>query len=190
MRASATIDTLDRVTFPRRGWFARLEAGLSDRSLGGEDDYSRVQGELYRPISFGPNTVVPRVMAGLRTSGGTLPYYDRFALGGFLNLSGYTRSELYDQNAALAQLIYYRELGKLPQVLGGGVFGGASIEAGNVWADPGDIDLRDTIISGSVFLGADTLIGSLSLGVGASGTGNTAIYLQLGPVLGRGRIDR
>ncbi len=190
LRASATIDTLDRVTFPRRGWFARLEAGLSDRSLGGEDDYSRVQGELYRPISFGPNTVVPRVMAGLRTSGGTLPYYDRFALGGFLNLSGYTRSELYDQNAALAQLIYYRELGKLPQVLGGGVFGGASIEAGNVWADPGDIDLRDTIISGSVFLGADTLIGSLSLGVGASGTGNTAIYLQLGPVLGRGRIDR
>ncbi len=189
LRASATIDTLDRTTFPRSGWFARLEAGVSDRSLGGEADYSRVQGELYRPISFGKNTVVPRVLAGLRTSGGTLPYYDRFALGGFLNLSGYNRAELYDQNAALAELIYYRELGKLPQVLGGGIFGGVSLEAGNVWANPGDIDLRDTIISGSVFLGADTLIGSLSLGVGASGTGETAVYLQLGPVLGRGRID-
>ncbi|MBA3608463.1 MAG: hypothetical protein H0W43_08160, partial [Chthoniobacterales bacterium] len=82
------------------------------------------------------------------------------------------------------------ELGKLPQVLGGGVFGGASLEAGNVWANPGDIDLSDMIISGSLFLGADTLIGSLSLGVGASGSGETAVYLQLGPVLGRGRIDR
>ncbi|MEO8043292.1 MAG: patatin-like phospholipase family protein [Spartobacteria bacterium] len=190
LRASATIDTLDRTTFPRSGWFARLEAEVSDGSLGGENDYSRVQVEIYKPISFGKNTIVPRVTAGLRTSGGTLPYYDRFSLGGFLNLSGYTRSELYDQNAALAELIYYRELGKLPQVLGGGIFGGASLEAGNVWANPRDIDLRDTIISGSVFLGADTLIGSLSLGVGASGTGHAAVYLQLGPVLGRGRIDR
>ncbi len=188
LRASATLDTLDQVTFPRNGWFARLEAEVSDRSLGGADDYSRVQGELYRPISFGKNTIVPRVTAGLRTSGGTLPYYDRFALGGFLNLSGYTRAELYDQNQALAELISYRELGKLPQVLGGGVFGGASIEAGNVWTNPGDIDLRDTIIAGSVFLGADTLIGSLSLGVGATGTGQTAVYLQLGPILGRGRL--
>nr|MBA3608394.1 patatin-like phospholipase family protein [Chthoniobacterales bacterium] len=148
LQASATIDTLDRVTFPRSGWFARLEAGVSERSLGGQESYSRVQGEFYRPISFGKNTIVPRVLAGLRTSGGTLPYYDRFALGGFLNLSGYNRAELYDQNAALAELIYYRELGKLPQVLGGGVFGGASLEAGNVWANPGDIDLSDMIISG------------------------------------------
>lgn len=190
LRASVTLDTLDRVTFPRHGWFARLEGELSDRSLGAEDDYSRIQGEIYKPISFGRNTVVPRLTAGFRSSGGTLPYYDRFALGGFLNLSGYTRAELYDQNAALAEVIYYRELGKLPQVLGGGIFGGASIEAGNVWANPGDLDLRDTIISGSLFLGADTLIGSLSLGVGAAGTGQTAIYLQLGPVLGRGRLGR
>lgn len=78
----------------------------------------------------------------------------------------------------------------MPQVFGGGIFGGGSLEAGNVWTDPGDITLRDTIISGSLFLGADTVIGSLSLGVGASGSGHTAIYLQLGPVLGRGRLNR
>lgn len=189
LRASLTFDSLDRVTFPRSGWFSRLEGEVSDVSLGGEDGYSRVQGELYRPISFGENTILPRVTFGLRTSGGTLPYYDRFELGGFLNLSGYTRAELYDQNEALAELIYYRELGKLPQVLGGGIFGGASIEAGNVWTNPGDLDLHDSIIAGSVFVGADTIIGSLSLGVGASGKGQAAVYLQLGPVLGRGRIN-
>ncbi|MEO6970774.1 MAG: patatin-like phospholipase family protein [Chthoniobacterales bacterium] len=190
LRASATFDTLDRVTFPRSGWFARLEGEVSDESLGGQDNYSRVQGELYKPITFGKNTIVPRVTAGIRTTGGTLPYYDRFALGGFLNLSGYTYADLYDQNAALAELIYYRELGKLPSIFGEGIFGGASFEAGNVWANPGDIRLRDTIISGSLFLGADTVIGSLSLGVGVSDNGHSAIYLQLGPVLGRGRIDR
>ncbi|MEO5718876.1 MAG: patatin-like phospholipase family protein, partial [Chthoniobacterales bacterium] len=53
LRASATIDTLDRTAFPRSGWFARLEADVSERSLGAEDNYSRVQGELYKPISFG-----------------------------------------------------------------------------------------------------------------------------------------
>ncbi len=190
LRASATLDTLDRATFPRSGWFARLEAEVSERSLGGEDNYSRVQGEIYRPVSFGKNTLLPRATVGLRTSGGTLPYYDRFALGGFLNLSGYTRAELYDQNEALVELVYYRELGKLPPVLGGGIFGGASLEAGNVWANPGDIDLRDSIIGGSLFLGADTIIGSLSLGIGAASSGQSAVYLQLGPVLGRGRLKR
>ncbi len=190
VRALATIDTLDRTSFPRRGWFARLEAEVSDSSLGGADDYSRVQAEIYAPISFGKNTLLPRVTAGIRSSGGRLPNYDRFGLGGFLNLSGYTRAELYDQNEALAELIYYRELGKLPPVLGSGIFGGASLEAGNVWSDPGKIDLRDTTIGGSVFLGADTIIGSLSLGVGAAGSGQAAVYLQLGPVLGRGRLDR
>ena len=70
------------------------------------------------------------------------------------------------------------------------LLGGASIEAGNVRTDSGDIRLRDTIISGRLFLGAATVIGSLSLGVGASDNGHTAVYVQLGPVLGRGRLDR
>ena len=90
----ATFDTLDRVTLSRaaaglRGWRRKRQDG----SLGGQDDYSRVEGEFYKPYFLRKNTVVPRVTAGIRTSGAPLPYYDRFALGGFLNLR-FTRADL------------------------------------------------------------------------------------------------
>lgn len=152
LRGSMTIDTLDRVTFPRSGWFARLEAEVSDSSLGGEDDYSRIGAELYRPISFGRNTILPRFTAGMRTSGSALPYYDRFALGGFLNLSGYTRSELYDQNAVLAELIFYRELGSFRKCSAAGFSGAPRSKRGMSGTIPAGLNCATQSSPGVCFL--------------------------------------
>ena len=87
----------------------------------------------------------------------------------------------------MAELIYYRELAKLPAGLGGGIYVGLSAEAGNVWSDIDRVDLGDLKYGGSIFLGADTPIGPLYFGVGGS-TGNVgAVYLQLSPAF---RTDR
>lgn len=190
LRASLLIDTLDRTTFPTTGWFGWAQASVSSDSLGAEDDYRRVEAELFKPITFGKHTLLPRVAAGVRLGGDELPFYDRFALGGFLNLSGFTRADLYDQNTALAELIYYREIARLPAGVGSGVYGGFSVEAGNVWSDADRISAHDLIYAGSIFLGADTVIGPLSIGLGFAEGGHGAIYLNLGPVLGRGRTER
>jgi NTE family protein len=113
-----------------------------------------------------------------------------FRSGGFLHLSGYARRGLYDQNALVGELIYYRELAKLPQGLGSGVYGGFSVEAGNIWSELSDIAEGDLRYGGSLFLGADTLVGPLYLGVGASSEGEAAVYLQLSPILRPGRNPR
>ncbi len=190
LHASLALDTLDRAGFSREGWFARADLNVSDPAFGARDTYGRLALEVFKPLTFGKNTLVPRVTAGLRLGGNELPYYDRFPLGGFLNLSGFTRADLYDQNALLAELIYYRQIAALPPGFGGGLYGGFSVEAGNVWRRLRDVHPGDVIYGGSVFLGADTLLGPLYLGVGAAESGSATIYLQLSPAFGRGRLER
>ena len=65
-------------------------------------------------------------------------------------------------------------------VLTRGWFAGASLEAGNVWLEPGRIGLHGLRSAGSVFLGADTGIGPLYLALGAESGGGRAVYLFLG----------
>jgi NTE family protein len=187
LRGSATIDTLDRANFPASGVFGTIVATASREELGAADNYTRLRAQLYKPITFGKNTIVPRLVAGVGIGGDDIPLYDRSSLGGFLQLSGYSRGGLYDQNALLAELIYYRELAKLPAALGGGLYAGVSLEVGDVWSDLEDIDAAEAKYGGSAFLGAGTILGPLYLGVGAASGGEGAVYLQLNPVL---RTDR
>lgn len=183
-------DTLNRTGFPSAGWFVNAEVDVARTEFGSQDTYSRIRAEAFAPITWGENTFVPRVTAGGRLGGQELPYYDRFSLGGFLNLSGLTRDDLYDQNFGLAEMIYYRQVAQMPPGLGSGIYGGASLEAGGVWSRPGEIGKEKLTLGGSVFLGADTILGPITLGVGVAQGGNTAVYLQLGPAFGRGRLDR
>ena len=74
--------------------------------------------------------------------------------------------------------------------MGRAIYGGFSIEAGEVWADARDFDARNVIYGGSLFLGADTVFGAAHLGVGLTEGGNAAVYLQLGPVFRQGRHQR
>lgn len=187
---SVAFDTLNRIGFPTAGWFVNAEADVARQEFGSEDTYNRVRAEGFAPVTVGENTFVPRVVAGGRVGGQALPYYDRFSLGGFLNLSGLTRDDLYDQNFGLAELIYYRQIAQMPPGLGSGIYGGASLEGGGVWNRPGDIGRKNLTLGGSVFVGADTILGPITLGIGAAEGGNTAVYLQLGPAFGRGRLDR
>ncbi|MDQ3624111.1 MAG: patatin-like phospholipase family protein, partial [Verrucomicrobiota bacterium] len=113
LRAALTIDTLDRTHFPTQGFFGNATATFSSEALGARHGYSHLEAQLYKPITLGKSTWLPRVPAGLKLGEEDLPLYDRFSLGGFLNLSGYARRGLYDQNAVLAELTYYREVAKL-----------------------------------------------------------------------------
>jgi NTE family protein len=189
LEARLILDELNSTGFPVSGYYAEFRARFSDHSLGGADNYTRLEGEYYAPITVGKNTFVPRLVAGVNPGGPGLPIYDRFSLGGFLNLSGLAVGDVYDQNAALAEVIYYREIGKLPPGLGGGLYAGLSLEAGGAWADIDDIGTDDLMWSGSVFLGAESLFGPFYLGLGIAEEGAVGIYLQLSPLFHQGRIQ-
>ncbi|HEX8295633.1 MAG TPA: patatin-like phospholipase family protein [Chthoniobacteraceae bacterium] len=186
--AELTLDTLDAPAFPTTGYYASGDVRLSREELGATDDYTRFEGQIFKPISFGENTVVPRVTAGLNLSSERLPIYEQFPLGGFLSLSGLARGDLYDENAFLAELIYYRRVAKLAAGLGGALYAGFSVEAGSAWGERSEFD--DVTYAGSIFLGTRTILGPLYLGVGATMEGNAAVYLELGQVFRRDKLER
>ncbi len=190
LRTALTLDTLDRANFPTKGFFGKAVATVSREELGAAASYQRLDAEIYKPITFGPNTIVPRLVAGVKLGGNDLPLYDQRSLGGFLELSGFSRRGLYDQNAGVAALIYDRELAKLPAALGGGVYAGISLEAGEVWGELSDFELGHLKFGGSIFLGADTVVGPLYLGLGGNSESEVAVYLQLSPVLRTERRPR
>jgi NTE family protein len=106
-----------------------------------------------------------------------------FSLGGFLNLSGNSQNFISGQHVRFFSVNYHYELAKnnfgaisLPLYLG------ASIEAGNAWADEHDIDYSDLIGSGSIYVGWASPIGPAYLAYGASDTGEQSLYVYLGVI--------
>lgn len=185
MHASLVIDTLDSGSFAQHGLYSRTSLIVSREELGASDNYTRVEGQFFAPLTFGKNTIVPRVSASLKLGGGHVPIYDQVPLGGFLNLSGLRRGSLYDDSMALAELVYYRKIADLTPAMGRGVYAGFSMEAGEVWND--HFRFENTTLAGSIFVGADTFLGPLSFGVGLAEGGNAAAYLQLAPLFRQGR---
>jgi NTE family protein len=190
MHADLTLDTLDAPGFATRGSYGRISVIASREELGASDNYTRFQGQYYQPITFGKNTFVPRLSAALKVGDGDVPLYDQVPLGGFLNLSGLPRGTLFGENSALAELVYYRKVADVNPGIGRAIYAGASIEAGEIWGDTRGFHLNDIVMAGSVFLGADTFIGPLYLGIGLAEGGDAAIYLQLGPPFRQGRHQR
>jgi hypothetical protein len=75
---------------------------------------------------------------------------------------------------------YYNRTIPLPDILGTGIYAGASLEAGQVRSRFDGLPSGGTIWSGSVFLAADTFAGPAYFGIGASEAGRWSLYLLLG----------
>jgi NTE family protein len=178
-RARMVLDQLDSVQFPRSGWRGGLGLFNSNSVLGADDDYTKwdVDGSVVR--SFGPHSFNLSVKAGGRIGSDTLPRYDLFQWGGFLEQSGYATGQLVGEDLKFARLIYYHRI--LQGSLLEGVYGGLSYEVGQVGSPlvPGNPD--GVLQSMCVFVAADSPIGPVYLGYGRSLTDtNNSVYLYLG----------
>ncbi|HET7369250.1 MAG TPA: patatin-like phospholipase family protein [Gammaproteobacteria bacterium] len=172
-------DSLDNYNFPSTGFYLNLHAFLPRPGLGGDLNYNKVILTAGKAFSFGDNNFL--LNTTMATSFGTrIPFYDQFTLGGFLSLSGLRQDELRGNQAFATRLIYYNRVSHLPGVLGGGVYVGGSLEAGNVWQDQGHNYFSGLRYGASLFVGADTAIGALYLGAGVSQNNQAAFYLYLG----------
>jgi NTE family protein len=110
--------------------------------------------------------------------GSTVPFYDQFTLGGFLNLSGYAHNQLRGSSYGLAEAIFYYRLSSGGAIIQA-TYLGASAEAGTVWAQGQPRSLGDLRGAGSVFLSAETLLGPFYFAYGYGGSKHTSFYLFL-----------
>lgn len=175
---SLTDDKLDSLHFPRSGHFARADWRMSRRELGADTDFDQANLALMVTHTWGRHTLFGGVDLKA-TVDGTAPVQSQQRLGGFMRLSGFEEGRLGGQQSGLARLVYMRRINDIQQFK---AFAGASLEAGNVWADSGDILGGDHIVGGSVFIGADTPIGPLYFALGHNDTGQGSAYLYLGPL--------
>jgi len=174
---SAAYDSRDNVAFPREGTFARAGVTFSRTSLGSDLNYQQAELNWLSAWSFGSNTV-SAALRGASGFNGDLPYYDLYAIGGFLNLSGYRVNQFQGQSVALGRLMYYNRIAALGLI--GNVYAGASMEAGNVYGAFPEATSTGLKLAGSLFVGADTIIGPAYFAYGHAEAGNSAFYFYLG----------
>ena len=181
--ARLSVDTLDDAQVPREGVRARFEWNDSRTSLGAEDDADYLSASMDKVWSWG-NERHHRLQAGFEyhtTFDAGTGIHNLFQLGGFLRLSGLERGAISGSHAALARLLYYREIRRE----GGGflslpLYLGASVEAGNAWQQRSDISVDSLNVNGSLFAGVDTWFGLLMLGAGFAEGGESSYFLFLG----------
>jgi len=187
-RLRLLLDTLDSGYVPRHGHRLALDYQRPLRAFGADIEYHRLYASWQGAYSLGADSLVGTLRGGSGL-GDIIPYYDQFALGGFLNLPGYANEQFRGSEMAYGSLVYYRRIAALTPPLGRGLYVGGSLEAGQLWG--GDVfmgsaanDLaltpEELRYGASLFFGADTWLGPFYLGWGLSGTGNSSFYVLLG----------
>jgi NTE family protein len=179
LRAALFVDQTDHAYFASEGYGFIGTAYAALPSFGSALRYQRLEGAARFATSWGPHTLNAAVSGGTAL-GSDMPPYESFSLGGPLRLSAYRINELSGREFAFGRLMYYNRIFPLPDLLGSGVYVGASAEVGRMSDRFDGLPTPGTLWSGSTFLGADTALGPAYFGFGFGGAGRWSIYLLLG----------
>jgi len=178
-RVAMKFDQLDSPFFPRQGSLLSANYTYGREHLGSDEDYESVQTLMAKPFSFGDHTILLRGRFDTNFDSTRSLARGSF-LGGFLNLSGLNKDQIFGNTNALGEVIYFARILKLSTLVGSAMYAGASFEAGNAWMKRSDVSSGDLIYAGSVFLGIDSNIGPIYIGLGHAEGNMTAIYFSLG----------
>lgn len=171
-------DQLDFALFPQSGYRLEAEAAVGRRLGDFDEAFYRVQGSATGALSLGRHTLNLHLQAVASDEGGS-PLVGRYTLGGFHQLSGYRLGQISGNHLVLGRLTWYSRL-KQTVVLARGFFVGASLEAGNAWVNHRDLSLSDLRWGSSLFLGADTGVGPMYLGLTWAPRGSLGLMFFIG----------
>ena len=179
LRLAVVSDQLDHANFPSQGHRFKLDIQTGHfRNRLGRTPFQRWDLEHTQVGSWGPHTVSAHLRMA-HSNAVTLGAVDEYALGGFHQLSGYRLGQVVGNNIALGRLTYYHRLPFQPGVARA-LFAGATLELGNAWPSSSAMAWSGLRAGSSLFLGADTGIGPLYLGLVHAPQGYTGLYLLLG----------
>ncbi len=178
VRARVVVDQLDYANFPLGGY--RFEAqGWAGRRAGDlSGSFNRVEAQGTWVVTRGAHTLNLHARTAV-ANGGRPGEVGRYTLGGFHQLSGYYSGQLEGNDLLLLRLGWYARQ-EQPLALTRGYFVGGTIEAGNIWSQRSAMRLSDLRAGFSVYLGADTGIGPMYLGLTSAPGGSTGLALFIG----------
>ena len=181
--AALAIDTYDQPFFPTRGY--KLDASFLDvryvRSSSGVplEPYSR--GEVRFGAAFSRNRFTTLVaVEGGTTANGTLPLGDAFTLGGPRHLAGFAQDQLIGGEYLYGRLDGQYRLNFASPLYGLTLIAGVSVEAGRMNKQISEPSLTGWQRSLSAYLGANTFLGPVYIGVADAKNGKGRFYLIIG----------
>jgi NTE family protein len=167
-------DSLNSLGFPQSGYEGSLVWRANRESLGSDLNYDQVHLSLGVAETWGKNTLYGHTIIEA-TIDQNAPENALFRRGGFFELSGFLNRQLAGQYFGLLEAAVYRRLGTLLPI-----YAGLTLETGNAWNDRDEISFSNSVLAGSVFVGADTFLGPLYLAYGFNDSNASTLYLYLG----------
>lgn len=178
LRARIVIDQLDFANFPLYGYRAEGEAQIGRRRHEGDQNLARIEGQVSGAYTWGAHTLNLFGLVEMSDARADA-IVGQYSLGGFQRLSGYRPNQLAGNAVVFGRANWYMRLAETP-VFARGFFVGASLEAGNAWASRRRVALGDLRAGASVYLGADTGIGPMYLGLTWAPQGEAGLALMIG----------
>ncbi|RFO96907.1 hypothetical protein DIC66_10425 [Rhodoferax lacus] len=173
-----TADLLDSPSFPTRGYYINVEAAQGVTS---NNDYTSYRANALWATRVGPHVINLGLDLGadhiFDCNGCALPTsLAPLYLGGFQSMGAYQMGQLIGDRLVHLQGTYMYRLtdgGILHQP----TYVGFVTEAGDAWLSSRESSIK---YSNTAFIGVDSKIGDVFLGVAAGSGGNHNIFLQLG----------
>ena len=182
-----TFDTRDRDVLWQRGMVARMTYFRSEKALGAEAPYDRLEGTATFVLPLDRN------VGYLRMSGGSsfdtaLPLYDRFSLGGPVSFPGLSLGELRGTSYWSGQASFLWRIADISYIFGQSIFAGMKFTAADM---SGRIDgvNASPIYSAAFVLAGRTPLGPLSLSLAGTTTSDWQLVLGLGRPIEEGTIN-
>jgi NTE family protein len=180
------LDTQDSPVVPSRGVLSNVRLTRifngPDVAVNGEtfefaSSLTQLSGVANRFWSVGPRNRV-FLYGGVGTSFGDVPLpTDQFALGMPFRLSAYDAGEIIGSNYYIATGGYLRQVGRLPDFMGGPIFAGGWLENGDAFDE---WSLAGWRTNGGVGVVMDTLVGPVIVAGSWGFDGRWRTYLAVG----------
>ncbi|MCB0360314.1 MAG: BamA/TamA family outer membrane protein, partial [Bdellovibrionales bacterium] len=180
------IDQFDNPDFPTSGYRLSTTGTTSRDALGSSDDFEQVRVSAGIPLTVGRNTLLLGGEYGGSSS--DLPVERSYSLGGMFDISGFEQRSLTADNYWIGRaMLYHRFVDAPSSLLSFGGYLGGTFEFASLQTDIDTIGDTQSIVAGSVFIGAETPLLPVYLSFGMADESERAVYLSLGRLNARRR---
>jgi NTE family protein len=182
---AATYDTRNTASFATDGIAAGIQYLRSDTGAGADRDWQRIEAAARKAIPI-DKTLLWLTVAGGTDLGSPLPSDQVFALGGPQSFRGYEPGEIRARKYWTVDSALLWRIADILPIASQTLYGGVALQGGRVYerVDP----VPDGSLYGmSTYLGGQTPIGTLTIGVGMA-SGAWAGWITLGNPVGGGSI--
>ena len=184
--ASAEFDSRDTAFAPTRGFTAAFEYLSSDDALGGDRNWQRAELGLGVAVPWRRN-IWWITLAGGGDLTGDLPPDRAFTLGGPQSFPGFELGEMRVGGYWTLGTSYLWNIKDITTLKNHALYAGLQLAGGGLY-DRFDQEASEEIYGGSLFLTGRTMVGPLTLGVGATSTDSWSVWLSVGRPVGHGTI--